>query len=160
VARAVLVRKRVEIAMTIRERPGSKVLLVDDDPQQLLMGAFEMEEYGWSVATARSPIEAIAMMAEETVDLAILDYNMPMMNGCALADRLKSISPDLTIILHCGATNIPRWEMSAVDACIPKDDGLTRFLPQLIELVQNPIGSYTPEVPETGSSVLERGAHS
>ena len=146
--------------MTIRERPGPKVLLVDDDPQQLRIGAFEMEAYGWSVVTAGSPIEAIAMMAEETVDLAILDYDMPMMNGCALAERLKSISPDLTIILHSGATNIPRCEMSRVDACISKDDGLTRFLPQLTELVEHRIGRYTPEAPKTGSSFLEHGAHS
>jgi len=141
--------------MTNRERPGPKVLFVDDDPQQLRMAAFEMEAYGWSVATARSPIEAIAMMAEEAVDLAVLDYDMPMMNGCALAERLKSISSDLTIVLHSGATNIPRWEMSAVDACISKDDGLTRFLPQLTELVQHRLAGDAPEVPETGSSLLE-----
>src|SRR3954466_1693796 len=89
-------------------------------PIDLRMDALEIELYGRSVVTARNPIEASATMAEETIDLAILDYNMPMMNGYPLARRLRSSCPDLTIGLHSAATDIPRWEMNSVDAFISK----------------------------------------
>lgn len=143
----------------IPEHFGPRVLLVDDDPGQLRMNALEIELYGWSVVTARGPIEAIATMAEETIDLAVLDYNMPIMNGCALAKRLRSSFPDLTIVLHSAASDIPRWEMTHVDAFISKDDGLMGFLPQFAALVQQGI-ECPPDAPQTGSSSLEHGAHS
>jgi CheY-like chemotaxis protein len=146
--------------MTIREHVGPRVLLVDDDPDRLRMDAFEIELYGWSVVTAGNPIEAIATMAEETIDLAILDYNMPIMNGCALAKRLRSSFPDLIIVLHSAALDIPRWEMNSVDAFISKADGLMAFLPRFAALWQQGIDRYPPDAPQTGSSFLEHGAQS
>jgi CheY-like chemotaxis protein len=94
---------------------------------------------GFSVVTADDPLSAISMMSEDRVDkidVAVLDYNMPVMNGCALADRLRSVCPELKIILYSGAINIPRTEIASVDAFIPKDEGTALLLAQIVEFAQ------------------------
>src|SRR4051812_27227570 len=86
------------------------LLLVDDDVQQLDLRAIVLKMSGFTVLTASSPVEAISIMAHRPankVDVAILDYEMPGMNGCVLADYLRERDPELKIILHSGAPHIP-----------------------------------------------------
>jgi DNA-binding NtrC family response regulator len=74
------------------------LLLVDDDTQQLELWAQILMMSGFTVVTAGSPAEAISVMARRgvpAVDVAILDYAMPLMNGCVLADYLKRRYPHL-----------------------------------------------------------------
>ncbi len=64
-----------------------KILLVDDDAQGLWLRAQVMKLCGFPVVTADGPIEAISLMAEEAtekIDLAILDYDMPVMKMDAI----------------------------------------------------------------------------
>jgi CheY-like chemotaxis protein len=54
---------------------------------------------GASVLTASSPAEALSIMAQRVVndvgvDLAVVDYRLPGMNGCVLADDLRARHPD------------------------------------------------------------------
>ena len=127
-----------------------RILLVDDEAQLLELCAQVMKLCGFSVITAEGPIQAISMMAEEMIekiDVAILDYHMPVMNGCALADRLRSMRPKLKIILYSGAIDIPQSEMTSVDAFIPKDDGINRLLPQIVQFAQVGAGLPTTVAP-------------
>ncbi len=129
-----------------------RILLVDDEAQLLELCAQVMKLCGFSVVTAEGPVEAISLMAEEMIekiDIAILDYHMPVMNGCALADRLRSMRPKLKIILYSGAIDIPQSEMTSVDAFIPKDDGITRLLPQIVQFAQVGAGFPTTVAPDT-----------
>src|SRR5260370_15313280 len=116
-----------------------RILLVDDEAQLLELCAQVMKLCGFSVVTAEGPVQAISLMAEEMIekiDVAILDYHMPVMNGCALADRLRSMRPKLKIILYSGAIDIPQSEMTSVDVFIPKDDAITRLLPHIVQFTQ------------------------
>jgi CheY-like chemotaxis protein len=115
-----------------------KVLLVDDEVQQLQLRATVMASYGFSVVTADGPTEAISTMAEdiEKTDVAILDYNMPVMNGSVLAARLRSMCPRLKIILHSGAIDIPQGEMTNVDAYVPKSDGIASLIAKVVQFTQ------------------------
>lgn len=119
-----------------------RILLVDDDVDQLKVCAEIIRMRGFSVFAATGPVEAISMMAEKPdggIDLAVLDYNMPVMNGCALAEQLRSICPKLKTILHSGATDIPRSEMTSVDALIHKGSGVGRLLAKIGELARQGI---------------------
>jgi CheY-like chemotaxis protein len=111
------------------------VLLVDDDVEQLELRARAVEGCGFPVVTAPGPMEAISIMAEMTkrIELAILDYHMPMMNGCALADQLKLMYPYVKIILHSGALDIPADQMTGIDVLIPKGDGVGALIGQVVE---------------------------
>ena len=91
-------------------------------------------------------MEAIEIMTtgqRGTIDLAILDYNMPVMNGCALAQKLRSICPELKTILHSGESDIPQSEMTSVDVLVHKGDGVAPLLNQIVEFAQ--VGMFRSE---------------
>ena len=116
-----------------------RILLVDDETQGLWLRAQVMKSCGFPVVTAEGPLEALSLMAEdpdENIDLAILDYDMPVMNGCALAEELRSICPTLKIILYSGAVDTPQWEMTSVDPFVAKDEGTARLLDQIVQIAQ------------------------
>src|ERR1700730_4265604 len=94
--------------------PAPRILLVDDEFEQLWLRAQVMRSLGLPVHTADNPSDAIILMAAEArgkVELVVLDYNMPGINGCDLADLLKVMRPELKIILYSAATDVPRNEM-------------------------------------------------
>ena len=110
------------------------LLLVDDDLLQLELRALVLKMSGFTVLTASSPVEAISIVAQQPaheIDLAIVDYEMPLMNGCVLADYLKARYPGLKIILHSGELDIPESQMGSVDAFVPKSDGIARLLEEV-----------------------------
>src|SRR5438132_153160 len=94
-----------------------------------------MKAFGFSVITAPGPIEAISMIAKtfDPIKVAVLDYQMPVMNGCLLADRLKSMCPELKIILHSGAVTIPENQMTSIDVFISKSDEIARLIASVSE---------------------------
>lgn len=133
--------------MTIPRPPSTpRILLVDDELEQLLLRAQVMSLRGFPVLTADNPSDAIFMMAEDTIDkieLVILDYDMPGMNGCDLADTLKLMRPELKIILYSGASDIPRNEMTSIDTFVSKADGMPTLIAEVAELTHVVIGAPT-----------------
>lgn len=112
------------------------VLLVDEDTQHLDLRAFSLRMYGFSVVNAISPHEAISIMNENSsrkIDVAVLDYHMPGMNGCILAEYLKTRYPELKIVLYSGTLEIPEQEMSSIDVFVPKADGVAVLLGKIAE---------------------------
>ena len=115
------------------------VLLVDDDIQQLDLLALTMKMSGFSVVTANSPIEAILLMNEHTfrkIDVAVIDYHMPAMDGCILAAYLKARYPELKVALYSGALDIPEDEMMSLDGFISKSNGIDALLSKITEFEQ------------------------
>src|SRR5579871_5038142 len=113
-----------------------RILMVDDEAEQLKLRAQLIGMCGFAAITASGPIEAIEIMTARQrgrIDLAILDYNMPVMNGCALAQKLRSICPELKTILHSGATDIPQNEMTSVNVFIHKGEGIAPLLSHIVE---------------------------
>jgi CheY-like chemotaxis protein len=111
--------------------PHVTLLLVDDDIQQLGLRAQVLKTLGFNVLSTASPVEAMSMMARyrsASVDLAILDYHMPVMNGCQLADHLRVHYANLKIILHSAAIDIPENEMASIDAFVAKGNGMAPLL--------------------------------
>jgi CheY-like chemotaxis protein len=115
------------------------LLLVDDHIEQLDLLALTMKISGFSVVTANSPKEAISIMNERglrKIDVAVIDDQMPTMNGCVLAAYLKARYPKLKIVLRSGAPDISRDEMMTVDGFISKSDGIGALLSKITEFGQ------------------------
>ena len=115
------------------------LLLVDDEPDQLELRALALKAFGFVVLTASRPVEAIAILAQcpaRKVDVAILDYEMPVINGCVLAEYLRSRYPELKIMLYSGAVSIPETEMGSIDLFVPKDGSIQQLLACISELTQ------------------------
>lgn len=107
---------------------AAQVLLVDDDERQLKLRATIMEVYGYLPLTATGASEAMSIAEKERVDIAVVDYNMPVTNGCILASELKSMDPQLKVILLSAAVSVPETEMSSIDRFVSKSAGVPELL--------------------------------
>ena len=66
------------------------VLLVEDEPAQREVLAYNLEAEGYAVSRAENGEEAMLQVAEITPDLVILDWMMPLMSGIEVCRQLKT----------------------------------------------------------------------
>ena len=80
------------------------ILLVDDEEGTLLVENLMLQELGYTVFTALSGKEAIALYKEHVMafDLVALDMIMPEMNGRETYEELKKINPKVKVLLVSG----------------------------------------------------------
>jgi PAS domain S-box-containing protein len=97
------------------------ILTVDDDDAVLTMTQQTLETFGYRVLRAEDGAQAIALFAlhQTEIALVLLDMIMPVMDGTALINALRHISPGVEIIATSG---LPNNEASAATA------GVKRFL--------------------------------
>lgn len=69
--------------------PQANVLIVDDVPQNLLAMRAILEGEGLSVLTAESGAQALELLLTHSIAVALLDVNMPEMNGFDLAELMR-----------------------------------------------------------------------
>jgi CheY-like chemotaxis protein len=86
---------------------GKAVLVVDDNPAVVDTIAGMLEQVGVEVGPCIDPVDAAAILREDPAawDLVITDYDMPGINGAALAKALRKHRADLPILL---LTALPR----------------------------------------------------
>jgi len=78
---------------------GSKVLVVDDEPQITRVLRTVLVSQGYQVRTAAEGEGALASFQEWTPELVITDLYMPHMNGVELCRRIRSMSSVPIIVL-------------------------------------------------------------
>ena len=69
------------------------VLLVEDEPAQREVLAYNLEAEGFRVIQAGNGEDAMLLVKEESPDIIILDWMMPLLSGIEVCRRLK-MSPD------------------------------------------------------------------
>jgi CheY-like chemotaxis protein len=87
-----------------------------------------LEENGYKVLTATSGKAALQVFVSNPVDLVLLDYHMPEMNGDVAARRMKADKPDVPIALLSGDGCLPPSALEPVDAFISKSQPIVSFL--------------------------------
>ncbi len=72
--------------------PATKpqVLLVEDEPAQREVLAYNLEAEGYAVRRAENGEEAMLMVAEAKPDLMIVDWMMPLMSGIEVCRQIKT----------------------------------------------------------------------
>lgn len=88
-----------------------KILVVDDDVHILQLVAIHLKKEGYHVLTAQHAEEALALLEQDMVSLAIVDVMMPGMNGFELTQILTQ---DLAI---------PVILLTAKDQLVDKEQG-------------------------------------
>ena len=68
------------------------VLLVEDEPAQREMLAYNLEAEGFDVITADNGEDGLILVDENAPDLIVLDWMMPQLSGIEVCRRLKSNS--------------------------------------------------------------------
>ncbi len=87
-------------------RLKATILLVEDEPDILLLCREMFEEEGYTVLAAATPNEAIELTAEHKDEIGLLlsDVVLPEMNGCDLYKKLLPTIPDLKALFMSGYT--------------------------------------------------------
>jgi len=94
-----------EVKLSFETQTGTDtILLVDDEPMITEVGKEIISMLGYDVITASSGMEALEIVGTQNkrIDLFIIDMIMPQMSGGELFDKLKSLDPDVKIILSTG----------------------------------------------------------
>ncbi|HEX9319637.1 MAG TPA: response regulator [Nitrososphaeraceae archaeon] len=78
----------------------TRILLVDDDEDNLKIFTIILENQGFSVDAYVDPVTALSEFKPSQYDLIILDYRMPEMNGIELYKKIreKDASTKITIL--------------------------------------------------------------
>jgi PAS domain S-box-containing protein len=82
----------------------NRVLIVDDDPQIRSLVESMLLQMGKYARAARSGAEAIEIFKQEkgSFGLAILDIQLPDMDGKKLFEKLKALNPGLKVLISSG----------------------------------------------------------
>jgi DNA-binding response OmpR family regulator len=92
-----------------------RILIVDDDPNLLVLLADQLAADGFEIQTARDGQEALRRLQAGWPDLLIVDMMMARMDGLTLAREVK------------GRADLPIIVLSAIDAADSKADLLEEF---------------------------------
>ncbi|MEQ3626583.1 MAG: phosphate regulon transcriptional regulator PhoB [Celeribacter sp.] len=81
--------------------PTPRILLVEDEPAQREVLAYNLEAEGFAVTTAGTGDEALLLVEESAPDVIVLDWMLPGVSGIEICRRLKarSATSDTPIIM-------------------------------------------------------------
>jgi len=69
-----------------------KILIVEDNQQNLYLATFLLEHSGYEIITAFNGLEAVEQTKAEKPDLIIMDIQLPEMNGYEATKQIKSMA--------------------------------------------------------------------
>jgi two-component system KDP operon response regulator KdpE len=110
------------------------VLCIDDDPLMLRLVKAFLGRCGYdNILTACSGVDGLKMASLHPIDLVLLDYGMPDMNGAVVATGIRKLRPKALIIMLSGE-DIPEQIKTLADAFVPKENFHRELVPVLTML--------------------------
>jgi CheY-like chemotaxis protein len=111
-----------------RSRYRYRVLCVDADEFGAYVEATVLRREGYSVVACSDALQAAAIAKAEEIDLAVLSYQMAVMNGAELAAFCKAANPDMKVILVSEWAGVPKRERALADLFVQKSDDMQALL--------------------------------
>jgi two-component system KDP operon response regulator KdpE len=110
-----------------------RVLVVDDDPQMLRAVENALKARGYGVLTADSGERALGVLAEEELDLLLLDLGLPGIQGRDVIERLRSWSelPVIVISVRDGQDDKVAALDAGADDYVTKPFGMKELLARM-----------------------------
>ena len=126
----------------------NKILVVDDEKGVCHSFKKILGRQGYDVVTANDGLEGIEMAGREHPDLIVMDVSMPRMDGLETLQRLKSLYPDITIIMMTAHSTSDRaitaMKLGAYDYLTKPFDNV-----RMIQLVEKAIMDRNISTPVT-----------
>lgn len=116
------------------EPPSGVVLCIDDNQDVLECEKTFLESFGYTVLTAPSGSRGLELASLQSIDVVIVDYYMPEMNGHQVAIEMRRLMPQAPIIMLSAARDIPERVLKSVDAFVPKDRLASQLLLTIAQL--------------------------
>lgn len=95
----------VKVNLPAKTEGGQEtVLMADDDESIIAIGREVLEECGYSFVSVMNAVDVLSIYREHTkeIDIVILDIDMPGGGGMHALDVIRSISPELPVIMISG----------------------------------------------------------
>lgn len=117
-----------------------RILVVEDNPANLKLVAFLLEEAGYSVLTATDAAVAIELAGAELPDLVLMDVQLPGMDGLEATRRLKAGAstrhiPVVALTAFAMKGDEDRIRAAGCDGYIPKPIRYQSFLEEVGQFV-------------------------
>jgi CheY-like chemotaxis protein len=114
---------------------GTRLILsVDDEPGILWTRQQILESTGYDVLSAADGQQALALFDSQPVDLVLLDYLMPGMDGGTVAHEMKARKPSVPVVIVT-ASPISEGTLTCADCRIDKGQGPALLLEKIRQLL-------------------------
>ena len=121
-------KRKSEVIIVQSTLPRKRILCVDDNVPQLTLLGKILELHGYSVVSLSCPIEALGWDLA-TFDLAILDFDMPGMNGRDLFLRMRALHARFPILLlSASSSTLSPEDRVLFSQCLDKGEPVCRLL--------------------------------
>lgn len=100
-----------------------KVLLVDDEESFLEVMSARIDSWGYEVVTTSKPKEVIKLIRDSKINIVVLDYMMPGMDGVTTLKEIRKIDKKIPVIMFTAYPNteaMEKIENLNVSSFIPK----------------------------------------
>jgi DNA-binding response OmpR family regulator len=89
----------IEVSEEQRVEVKPSILLVDDEPDTLMLIKYSLERAGFDVVTSETAYDAIQKVRAQKPNLVLLDRMLPGMDGLEALREFRKIYPDLLVIM-------------------------------------------------------------
>ncbi len=115
---------------------GTRLILsVDDELGILVSRQLILESAGYEVLSAADGEQALQMFAEQPVDLVLLDYVMPGMNGGVVAQKIKNDNPRVPVVIVSASPVVEERSLGCIDSFISKGEVPAVLLAKIKQLL-------------------------
>ena len=145
-----------------RELADKRVLIVDDNASNRLLLKLQTERWGMHARDTNSPAVALEWIVQgDPFDVALLDYQMPEMDGIALAREIRAVrgahAPVLILLSSTGQSLASGHADAGFAAGLSKPLRLSHLRDRLLETIGNQrdtsAGAVPPVARDVGSPV-------
>jgi response regulator RpfG family c-di-GMP phosphodiesterase len=130
-------RAELEIWKLMMSRLKPTILCIDDHCNSLIGRKMLLENNGYEVLEASGADEGMKLFLSHSVDLVVLDDQMPGMNGDAIAAKMKSVKSHVPIMLLSAYLPLSNSKLEAVGTFLSKSQPPTILLSTLQDLLNN-----------------------
>jgi signal transduction histidine kinase/CheY-like chemotaxis protein/HPt (histidine-containing phosphotransfer) domain-containing protein len=122
------------------ELAGKRILIVDDNASNRLLLKLQTERWGMRARDTNSPAVALEWIVQgDPFDVALLDYQMPEMDGIALAREIRAVrgahAPVLILLSSTGQSLAPAHADAGFAAGLSKPLRLSHLRDRLLETI-------------------------
>ncbi|MBN1657620.1 MAG: response regulator [Anaerolineae bacterium] len=153
------VPERPHLQGTIDDLRGKRVLIVDDNATNRRILALQTSAWGMQSHVTDSPHEALAWLRRgDSFDLALLDRQMPDMDGATLGAEIHALAPALPLVMISSlgqrdagqAPHFAAWLLKPVKASHLYDAVVTILASGIPRPILQPEAGRSPFDPEMG----------
>ena len=140
------------------ELAGKRVLIVDDNASNRLLLKLQTERWGMRARDTNSPAVALEWIVQgDPFDVALLDYQMPEMDGIALAREIRAVrgahAPVLMLLSSTGQSLASAHADAGFAAGLSKPLRLSHLRDRLLETVGDQRDTSAGAVPPVARNV-------